>query len=816
MRYKNEVLGKLSNILFAIYLLIPTVLFAQLTPMERKVLKTANSLFDKEQFSEALPLYLKIDSVEDDAQVKYRIGACYLNTKYEKLKALPYLEEVSQLPSIQVPVIVYNDLGKLYHYTYRFDDAIEMFEKYMEKSKTDEFAESKDYEFAKRMISVCLNAIEITTQPFKADIDILGAPINTMESEFCPMITADEQMMVYMQALGLGKIEKPIITLMVSARQPDGNWGNPVKLEIESIEKYKNNDILLAGLSPDGQSIFLNIGEGLNQDIYMGSIASNTIIGIKKLNKNINTPFYEGRASISADGTELYFVSDRPGGFGGTDIYKSKRSRKGDWDEPINIGAAVNTIYNEDSPFMHPDNVTLFFSSEGHKSIGGNDIFKSKVSDGVWSEPENLGFPNSTKDDLYFVLNANGQTGYFSSSKNNIYNKHKIYRVSLKDPIPLTLVKGVIKAGTPALPIAADIKVYDKQTGVRVKYVYNPDAETGQYLMIFPPAKNYDLVISSEDFLPQLLNVYIPYQTYFYELYQEIHLQPIELGNGIVGEVVTVNNTFYDLYKTAEADSIITEDSPKQPKYYDHLLELIENIIETTDTLQKIYTKKPIDKPDPAKNMDALLNMIEEAIETTDPVTLSILDANAKQKDKIKQTHFYTEGDKEKSLVTTVVGGDTIYTAPPIKTNIGQSNFEKISKIKKEAEVVKEAAFKTSSPEDRKYVHRLIIYYDIDKDEIPLDMTEKLNGICKLLVDNPLLGAEIYGFTDSQGAEKYNLSLSRQRAQKVLKYFLDQKVDYQKLIVKGYGETHDHIHSSDPKYLRKVEINVFELKGLEY
>jgi len=775
------------------------------------MLKNANSYFEHGEFSKALPLYLKVDSLAEDYTVKYRIGACYLNTRYDRLKAIPFLEYVSQSTSIQIPLIVYYDLGTLYHYTYRFQDAIDKFIQFVEQSEyTDDVDESK-VDNAIEMINICKNAIEITAQPFKAEIDILGHPINTMESEYCPMITADNQTLIYMRTVGLGKDTEPITKIMMSTKGVNNLWQNPIELQLENKNNFKDKNVSLAGLSPDGQSIFLNIGDGINQDIYEGKIEKYTITNINKLNKQINTQYYEGRVSISSDGTELYFVSDRPGGYGNTDIYKSVRNRRGEWGHPENLGEAINTMKNENSPFMHPDNVTLYFSSEGHKTIGGNDIFKSVFNNNQWSTPENLGFPNSTKDDLYFVLNASGQIGYFSTSKNNIYDKHNIFKVNFTDPIPLTLVKGVIKMGNPPKPGSADIKVYDNQTGMRVKYVYNPAPETGEYLMIFPPAKNYDILISSDNFLPQLVNVNIPYQTYFYELYQEIILEPINLQNNTVGEKITVNNTFYDLYKTTEADSILPDSLPKQPKYYDHLLELVENIIQTTDTMRITYIESEHNQEQEKNNIESLLNLIEQAIETTDPVTLSILDANARQKDKINQTHFYVDGDKSKSLQMQIIGTDTIYSAPPVQSRPLASNYADSPKIEKEIENP-ETHYKNSEISDRNYIHHYRIYYDLNEDEIQSKSIKELNEIIQILINNPNIGAEIYGYADSKGEKKYNLSLSRQRAQKVLKYFINNGVNQQKLITKGFGESGKSTKDSESNLYRKVEINIFEVK----
>jgi outer membrane protein OmpA-like peptidoglycan-associated protein len=803
-------LNFIRNILLVLFLMLTLENWAQLNSSEKRMLKNANSYFEHEEFDKALPLFLKINEVTVDYSVKYRIGACYLNTIYYKLKAIAFFEEISKEESIEIPTIVHYDLGILFHYTYRFDEAIDQLSKFIQLSSQNENLDKANIANAKKTIGYCKNAIEITTVPFKAEIDVLRHPINTMESEYCPMITADEQTMVYMRAVGLGKLENPVTSIMISHKESGNIWGNPIPLTLENSVKYAKLSVSLAGLSPDGQTIFINIGIGLNQDIYSGAIKQSKIVEIKKLNKNINTNFYEGRVSISSDGTELYFVSDRPGGFGGTDIYKSIRNRRGDWGAPINLGEVINTQYNENSPFKHPDNVTIFFSSEGHKTIGGNDIFKSKIENGFWNEPENLGFPNSTKDDLYFALNANGQIGYFSTSKNNIYNKHNIFKVNLKDPIPLTLVKGVIKLGNPPKPGKVEIKVYDKETGLKVKYIYNPSPETGKYLMIFPPAKNYDLVISSGEFLPQLINVYIPYQTYFYELYQEILLEPINLQNNTIGEKITVNNTFYDLYKTYEADSILLDDLPKQPKYYDHLLELVENIIQTSDTMRINYASTDNLKQHEKNNVESLLNLIEQAIETSDPVTLSILDANTRQKDKIKETHFYVDGDKSKSLQMQIIGTDTIYTAPPIKSMSATSLLPASTLIKTEKPLV-ESNFKLSAPSKRNYIHKYVVYYDINKDKIPKSATKDLEDITQIIINNQAIGIEVSGFTDSQGEKRYNLSLSRKRAQKVLKYFIDNNIEQNKIIAKGFGEAEDHKSGNSDKQ-RRVEINVFELK----
>lgn len=790
---------------------------AQYTTNERKLLKSANNNFDAGLYREALHQYMQLDSVIDDITLRYQIGLCYLRTTTHKDKAIGYLEEVCTQAGALIPYDAIRYLGDAYHYDYRFEDAIKQYNLYITKTAKSDKADINKINHCKRMITVCNNAIAITEQPYKVEIEPIASLIAT-ESDYHPIISADESIMVFMREFGVGKGYTTTQSIMMSTKDDNDTWSKAEKVNIELEHKLQNQEVKLAGLSPDGRTIFLNIGVGLNQDIYVGLLNGNTVTDVKKLNKNINTPYYEGAVSITPDGTKLYFISDRPGGLGGRDIYLSTLNKKGDWDEPVNIGDKVNTKYDEDYPHIHYDGKTLFFSSEGHNTMGGRDIFKVSQSGNDWQEPENMGFTNTTQDDISFTLNASGEYGYFSTTKNNPYLRHTIMKVGYKDPIPLTLVKGTVKAGNPAKPVKVDIKVYDKNTHEQVKYVYTPDPETGKYLLIFPPAKNYQLVISTPNFMPQLINIHIPYQNYFYELYQEITLNPITIDNKEIGEEVMVNNVFYDIYKTAEADSITQNNNVQQPIYYEHLLELVENIIQTSDTINKLtYNNQGTSKANQSqlkKSTDDLLNLIEDAINTNDSVTLSILDANTKQKDKVMETHFYTDGSKSKSVQMQVIGQDTFYTAEPV--NLNRLNMLSGNKSNtRRHENTNPALFKVSKPEQRNSIHRFTIYYDLNESELTQSSKKELRQIINLLLDNPSLGAVIDGYADTQGEHTHNVNLSQRRAQNVLKYLLENNVDGRKIITQGHGESTEHgkyDNTTHEMNYRRVEINLFELK----
>lgn len=193
-------------------------------------------------------------------------------------------------------------------------------------------------------------------------------------------------------------------------------WSNPINLAkdyatFQGINKNMNF-----------QEIFITIDD----DIYSVDLKKSTFSPHKL---NINTKYVECSPSLSPDGNTLYFISNRPGGFGGKDVWSSERLSSGNWSEPVDLGSKINTAEDEESPFLMADGATLYFSSKGHNSMGGYDVFTTTLNDeGFWSIPENLGAPvNSTSDDYYFITDSRGKNAYYSSDKNqkgnqNIYN----------------------------------------------------------------------------------------------------------------------------------------------------------------------------------------------------------------------------------------------------------------------------------------------------------------------------------------------------------------------------------------------------------
>jgi outer membrane protein OmpA-like peptidoglycan-associated protein len=258
---------------------------------------------------------------------------------------------------------------------------------------------------------------------------------------------------------------------------------------------------------------------------------------------NINSPDWETHATISVDGSILYFVSNRTeGGFGGRDIWRCVKLPNGTWSLPTNLGPTINTAADEDAPFLHPDGVTLFFSSKGHKNMGGFDVFKStKNESGKWSTPENLRAPiNTPDDDIFYVQSSDGKRGYLSSIRKGNFGEKDIYRIDFERTIaePLTLLKGILTFnGTNKVPSNVRIMVTDEENGQIIQDI-KPNELTGKYIMILAPGakgKTYNVNFEADGYQPITISLVIPPNSSYQEIEKEFILQMINLESKTLG-----------------------------------------------------------------------------------------------------------------------------------------------------------------------------------------------------------------------------------------------------------------------------------------
>lgn len=492
-----------------------------------------------------------IDS--SSANINYKLGVCYLQSGSQKYKAVYHLEKAVQntthnysednVYETKASEFAYYYLGEAYRISYNFIASYVNFKKFkdMVGSKNAELTSEID-----KQIAINTTAQEFTKDTAKVLIVNLGDSINSAFPDYNPVISADESTLIFSsrrpESTGDGDVTDEGLymeDIYVSHKKANGKW-----TRAKSISSRINtaDDEGCIGISPDGQQLFVykNVNGG---DIYYSNMEGETWSVLYPLSSNINSAALETNVSISVDGNTIYFVSDRKeGSFGGRDIWRSVRLPNGEWSLPTNLGPTINTAEDEDAPFIHPDGVTMFFSSKGHKNMGGFDVFRTtKLPDGKWSEPENLRAPiNTPDDDVYYAQSPDGKRGYFSSVRKGNYGDRDIYRIDFERSMaePLTLLKGILTFnGLNKMPSNVKIVVTEEGTNKLVQDI-KPNESTGKYIMILAPGiegKSYNLNFEADGYQPLSVTIVIPPNSSYQELSKEFMLQMVNLESKTLG-----------------------------------------------------------------------------------------------------------------------------------------------------------------------------------------------------------------------------------------------------------------------------------------
>lgn len=380
-------------------------------------------------YNEAAEIYEEIvEMAPGNANLKFKLGYCYLMTDDQKDKAIKYLEEASQNISKDfdeknfredfAPIETMLVLGNAYLQNNRIEEAQQAFQNYRDLLDNDDLENIKT---AEHFMQMSRNAIEAKKNPVNINKESLGSKLNDKNSNTNIIISGDGQTMAY-TTYGDEAIDVYIV------HKKGDDWGRPKKITDQLKARFYFHT---SSLSYDGKTLYLISEDNSDADIYVTYLEGNEWSKPDDLKKDVNSKFNETHATISKDNQTLYFVSDREGGKGGKDIYKSIPDKKGRWSDPELLGDHVNTEYNEESPFISPDGTRLYFSSEGHNSMGGYDVFYTEISGK--SNPVNLGYPiNSTHDDLnYFPLSEDaGYMAFYEPDGQGMKDLYKIEKSS--------------------------------------------------------------------------------------------------------------------------------------------------------------------------------------------------------------------------------------------------------------------------------------------------------------------------------------------------------------------------------------------------
>lgn len=514
------------------------------------------------EYMEALRHFMfayKYDST--NANINYKIGQCYLQHPTQKHLAENYLEKAIQNVSKKymddeprekrASIMAYFFLGQSYHLDGRLDEAIKMYDTYESYLDPKKKLDKEDLDLVDHYKRQVQNARQMMAAPINVKITNLGDSVNSEWPEYSPVITADEQVLYYTTrrptTTGGEKSEADAMyyeDIVVCYKDEKGRWSKPV-----SISPYINtaSNEATINLTPDGQTLIIYRGDVGNGDLYYSSFDGKDWSIPQKFGSNINTEFWETHAAMSRDGNTLYFTSDRPDGLGGRDIYKSVKLPNGQWSLCQNVGAPINTPYDEDAPFLGADGITFYFASTGDKSMGGFDIMFSYIDEnGKFSDPMNMAYPiNTTDNDVFYIATPDNKRFYLSSSHEEIKNsgEHEkgfgekdIYmgKVDAVKENPLALFRGKFVPGPcDSLPEDITILVSSVTTG-EIVGTYRPNHRTGTFSVIIPPGSKYSFAYMQGGVELYTDEIFVPEDISYEEIQKAINLKPLKICPGMV------------------------------------------------------------------------------------------------------------------------------------------------------------------------------------------------------------------------------------------------------------------------------------------
>lgn len=448
-----------------VYILLVTILTTSLVyaqPSDKNIdrlRRDAETTFKYNEYTTAIQLYEQIVAAKpDDLDANYKLGVAYLNsTSHSNKEAFKYLDKVYKADKEYNEDLAYY-LGRYYHYDSEYQkakgfysEAKKTYESNLsgidnnpkikskkEKEKKKEYYQ-KQIQSCEKKMKECENGLKLETQPISATIENAGSVINSEYPEYVPLVPENEDFMIFTSRRpdtkggNVDPNDNLFFEDIYMAKKSGDKWGAPSTIVIN--EKYHD---AACALSSDGKTLYLFRDSRKSKgDIYVSQMQDDGTWGdAKKLNSNINTKYHEASVSISEDGNTMYFSSDRPGGQGGMDIYKSTKDGSGDWGPAENIGTNINTSEDEDAPFISLDGQTFYFASTGHNTIGGYDLFRTEKSGDKWGTPTNMGHPINTPDDnTYFVMSKDNKRGYYVSSSEDGFGNQDIYILSAPKPV---------------------------------------------------------------------------------------------------------------------------------------------------------------------------------------------------------------------------------------------------------------------------------------------------------------------------------------------------------------------------------------------
>lgn len=551
----------IARALILIFLLsvFPKIAYCQ-DGKESRALKFHNKAlqyYHASAYNEALEETMKAIKADENFIKAWLLAGDIQALKGDKEAAVEsYRKAISIDSSFFIPA--YYILANMLFDIKEYQESINWYEKYLQYPS----AREAEINRANRNIEIARFRINAINNPVPFKPVNLGPSVNSEGYEFVNYITPDRERLYFTRRMTSGERRDEQFYYCVNVG--DSIWSESIDIG-EPINSESDEGAMT--VSPDGQYLFYSGCNNVNGfgscDLYVSRLSGDKWSEPKNLGPIINTSGWESQPSFSSDGRTLFFVSNRPGGQGSSDIWITKLNENGEWLEPYNAGEIINTKEAERGPFIHPDAMTLYFSSKGHIGMGQGDIFFSTFENGNWSKPENLGYPvNSEEDEVTMIVDNEGKYAYYSSDKEEGSGLQDIYQFELPDrarPRIVSYMKGIVYDSITKQPLQASINLLDPVTGDTI-ISSTSNVRDGSYLLVIPSGRDYALNARRKGYLFYSAHFSLKEETTLMDPFnKDIPLKPMRQGESMVLRNIFFETDSFNLLpeSTAELDQLV-------------------------------------------------------------------------------------------------------------------------------------------------------------------------------------------------------------------------------------------------------------------
>ncbi len=832
---------------------------------ERKLVKKGRKAYRKAEYWKAKSYYDKVtNSKSTNDQYWYEAGAVYYDSNVEVEKSLQKFEKALELSTSDTIPEILMYLGHANHFVGNYEEAIKYYNLFKPYIKDNDRGKLLRADIDSK-IEVCNNAIVVENQKPTREVVVnnMGNKVNSTSADYAPVVTNDENLILFCSRRPPGKkrdLDGQFYEDILFTTRTDSVWNDSKVIDKNSgyvadqINNGKTHEAPIS-LSPDGNTLFIykenSVWKSEKDDKGQWTLPV-------RMNQNINIGMHNPSVFITPDGKEMFIVSQGAiGSLGGRDIYHTTLQEDGTWAEPQNLGPNINTMYNEDAPYITKDGNTLYFASDGHNTMGGYDIYKSeKDENGNWGKPMNVGAPiNSPGNDIYYMENDEGTIAYFASQRPGSFGYLDIYHASFEClNLPTTDIKGYAIYANNHMPIEGVIKITNKTTGEEMGS-YTVD-QNGKYQMVLPPNETYllEFVIADNKYTnvrPHQEEFFIPKQCEAYNLFQQIAVNKLKDENGqnyaqkahfknamfdIESEIEKeygsrpqVNTTYLDstssitgtlaynkIVKAKDVTITLLNENheilriTKTDDNGDFAFEHIDNskpyiiMINEDDAKRNYFGDNPSNNSSEISLQGFVYNINNQTKTPSQNTAVYLANtnkivSNTTRTDNMGYFEFTNNPDNPVEVATVNQKPITYNLNIPIEEVVFSAYVTNIDPDNTElayTEYIDIIELKDMDPSEMPEFAN--IYFDFDKYFLRERGKNILESLSEYMIDHPNVTVRLDGHTDWFGTEEYNVPLSENRTLSAYKYLIDKGISQDRIINKWFGETQPAVANANP------------------